>query len=378
MMDEWQRRMKEEKEKERLKQKESAEMLQGYRGNDIREADRKLKAMKEEERKKQQETAKILQGYRSSGISEEERKLKAMKEEERKKQQEAESLLHSFKKTEEPDAKARPQRREEHTYPEPVNKSPLQQNDITYISPGSVAERKKSFSSQYQPSVNDLTASPNSKSLKGVPLLEVVGEEAIHGNTNQHIENVGDATKVLEPDSENYPLQDVDAETEATGIAQAEKSSAIQSTLEDANNDKSDSVQNAAQEMPNDFIAAEPVEDRFDVFFSFGIITDKGNPTLGTYMSAVSEVIQKKIPREDSTMKIRFDPSYQPYVVDEKLDSNYVDTRNRPDIRRLIITAAVPLMLSAGVSKEQAQQVATSALADAIRSQTFLDLLGKK
>jgi hypothetical protein len=57
---------------------------------------------------------------------------------------------------------------------------------------------------------------------------------------------------------------------------------------------------------------------------------------------------------------------------------NYVDTRNRPDIRRLIITAAVPLTLSAGVSKEQAQQVATSALADAIRSQTFLNLLEKQ
>jgi hypothetical protein len=313
--------MKEEKEKERLKQKESAEMLQGYRSNDIREADRKLKAMKEEERKKQQETAKILQGYRSSGISEEERKLKAMKEEERKKQQEAESLLHSFKKTEEPDAKARPQKREEHAYPEPVNKSPLQQNDITYISPGSVAERKKSFSSQYQPSVNDLTGLPKSKSLHGVPLLEVVGEEAIHGDTNQYIENVGDDTTTLvEPEPGNL-VHDVDAETDVIGIAQAEEYSAVQSTLEDANNDELESVQNAAQEMSNDPITEEPAEYRFDVYFSFGIITDKGNPTLGTYMSAVSEVMREKIPRDDSTIKIRFDPSYQPYVVDEKLDS---------------------------------------------------------
>jgi hypothetical protein len=312
--------MKEEKEKERLKQKESAEMLQGYRANDIREADRKLKAMKEEERKKQQETAKILQGYRSSGMSEEERKLKAMKEEERKKQQEAESLLHSFKKTEEPDAKARPQRREEQSYPEPVNKSPLQQNDITYISPGSVAERKKSFSSQYQPSVSELTASPKSKSLQGVPLLEVVAEEAIQGNTNQYIENVGDATKGIKRDSEN-PVLDVDAETETIGIAKGEENSAEQYTQQEANNDELISDQNAVQENSNDFFTEEPVEVRFDVYFSFGIITDKGNPTLGTYMSAFSEVIREKIPDHDSTLKIRFDPSYQPYVVDEKLDS---------------------------------------------------------
>lgn len=62
----------------------------------------------------------------------------------------------------------------------------------------------------------------------------------------------------------------------------------------------------------------------------------------------------------------------------ECTEESYVDTRNRPDIRRLIITAAVPLMLSTGASKEQAQQIATAALADAIRSQTFLSLLAKE
>ena len=402
-MDEWQRRMKEEKDKERLKQKESAEMLQGYRGNDIREEDKKLKAMKEEERKKQQETAKILQGYRSSGISEEDRKLKAMKDEERKKHQEAESLLHSFKKTEEPDAKARTQRREEHAYPEPVNKSPSQQNDITYISPGSVAERKKSYSSQYQPQGIDLTVSPRSKNLHGVPFMEVVDEEETHGNINQYKANVGDETRVIEPESETAEnTVEADVQT-AVGSAEAEVDEAEQYTTETVTNDVWHFEQNEAEaEQQVESLVQDDVEDRFDVYFSFGIITDKGSPTLDTYMNAVSQVIREKIPQDDPAVRIRFDPNYQPYVIDEKLDSkyhlccldpigccesysslnvpteNYVDTRNRPDIRRLIITAAVPLMLSAGVSKEQAQQIATSALADAIRSQTFLSLLAKE
>lgn len=320
-MDEWQRRLKEEKEKERLKQKESAEMLQGYRGNDIREEDKKLKAMKEEERKKQQETTKILQGYRSSGISEEERKLKAMKEEERKKHQEAESLLHSFKKTEEPDAKARPQRREEHSYPEPVNKSPSQQNDITYISPGSVAERKKSYSSQYQPPGNDPT-SPRSKNLQGVPFMEVVDEEEIHGNINQYKADIRDEMKVIDPKPEK-PEDTVDIDTNATGgSAEAAEDETEQCTVEALTIKEPYVDQNEAEEgEPHDSVTQEHSETRFDVYFSFGIITDKGRPTLDTYMDAVSQVIQEKISKDDPTAMVRFDPDYRPYVIDEKLDS---------------------------------------------------------
>lgn len=302
-------------------------MLQGYRGNEIREEDKKLKAMKEEERKKQQETAKILQGYRSSGISEEERKLKAMKEEERKKQQEAESLLHSFKKTEEPEAKSRPQRKEEHSYPEPVNKSPSQQNDIMYISPGSVAEKKKSYSSQYQPSGPDLPVLPMAKNLQNAPFMEIVDEEETQGDMNGYNNTVGDEAteEMIDPETEitEIPKKD-ELQTEIEATVSSAESETEERVDEDTSKDNSTvNKEEENAEKTDASMGLDNVEERFDVCFSFGIVTDKDSPLLTTYMGAVNAVMKESIPKADPSSSIRYDPTHQPYVIDEKLDSKY-------------------------------------------------------
>jgi hypothetical protein len=68
---------------------------------------RRLKAQKDSDRKKQLDAQTLLQGYRGS-VTGEDLKLKAMKEEERKKNLDAERLLHSYQKKEELDVKAPP------------------------------------------------------------------------------------------------------------------------------------------------------------------------------------------------------------------------------------------------------------------------------
>ena len=94
-MEEWQRRLKAEKEAERQKKNQSADMLRGYRGGDVEEAKRQ-KAAKEEARRKKEEAQKALQEYKGSDM-EEVRKLKALKEEEMKKKLDAQSMLHDYK-----------------------------------------------------------------------------------------------------------------------------------------------------------------------------------------------------------------------------------------------------------------------------------------
>jgi hypothetical protein len=64
MMEEWQRRMRAEKDAARKKKTEAASVLQNYRGG-VKEEELKLTTIRKEERKKQEEAAKNLHSYRS-------------------------------------------------------------------------------------------------------------------------------------------------------------------------------------------------------------------------------------------------------------------------------------------------------------------------
>jgi hypothetical protein len=73
-MDEWNSRMRAQKDQERKKKTESAEILRGYRKGELSEGDRKLAAMKLEDRRKQEEAERILREYRETHVEERERR----------------------------------------------------------------------------------------------------------------------------------------------------------------------------------------------------------------------------------------------------------------------------------------------------------------
>jgi len=57
---------------------------------------------------------------------------------------------------------------------------------------------------------------------------------------------------------------------------------------------------------------------------------------------------------------------------------NFSEQQGRSEVKRLIVTAVVPVMISKGASADAARNIVTSALGDAIRSNKFLHLIRKE
>jgi hypothetical protein len=115
-MEEWQRKVIEDKQKDRASRNTSKEMLATYSGSaGIKEDDLKLKLMREEHRKKQREAKSAMAKYKKKELSQDDVKLRAYREEQRRLQEDAERANHNYKKTElsEDDLKLRAYRDEQ-------------------------------------------------------------------------------------------------------------------------------------------------------------------------------------------------------------------------------------------------------------------------
>mmetsp|Transcript_1410 Transcript_1410/g.1916 ORF Transcript_1410/g.1916 Transcript_1410/m.1916 type:complete len:167 (+) Transcript_1410:99-599(+) len=96
---------------------------------------------------------------------------------------------------------------------------------------------------------------------------------------------------------------------------------------------------------------------RLDVLFSFGLLTYSENPNLENYMTAVDKVVKTTI-RENEllTTYCWYDPGYGPCVQDHTTDDSYEDPRNRPNVRRILVIAAIPIFLINGISIREARE----------------------
>jgi hypothetical protein len=106
----------------------------------MEEWQRRIKAEKEAERKKKSESAEILHGYQG-GVSEEELKLRALREEERKKLQDAQENLRAYKAKEVEGVRSPRGKRQQVDYPTPVNVGGEYEDPLAAIAKGSVSEK---------------------------------------------------------------------------------------------------------------------------------------------------------------------------------------------------------------------------------------------
>jgi len=149
-LEEWNLRMRAQKEQERKKKTESAEMLRGYRGGVLKEEDTRLAELRREDRRKHTETAEMLRGYRGDGgaTAEEDRKLALLKQEDRRKHRETEEMLHNYR-AEKVDGEGRERRHARRaadgSHP-PVSPNRGNDNLLSTISPGSVSAMAGKFS----------------------------------------------------------------------------------------------------------------------------------------------------------------------------------------------------------------------------------------
>jgi hypothetical protein len=64
-----------------------------------------------------------------------------------------------------------------------------------------------------------------------------------------------------------------------------------------------------------------PPDVRFDLYFSFGIVTDDESPSYSAYLFAIADVVRKALPQNSN---ISYNPLYPPYLDHDEWDSKFL------------------------------------------------------
>lgn len=314
-MDEWQRKLREEKKKEREQKTQSAEMLHVYRGD----------------------------------VNEEDLKLSALRQEERQKHQDAEKMLHDFRNDDMGDIKQRPQREELSLSTTPVKAStPGQAVEVT---PGqSVASLKDKFGAVAE---TELAPSEVPVTEKGAPVVA----DASSGQETEGLPSEGAVSSMARKFTESAA---------ATTATDAAKVAPTPFDGEEKKEATDDFLRKAAAEVPSVV--------RLDVLVSFGLLTGSDNPELYGYTKAAEKIVQNKLASTPALSEVEYDPEFQPYVKSSKLDTAYEAPADREDLRRQLVVAGVPVFMPNDTALEASRESIVEALKEAIDSGEFVEL----
>lgn len=276
----------------------------------------RMRAQKEQERKKKTESAEILRGYRGGDVSEEARKLAALKLEDRRKHEEAERILREYRETHVEERERRQRKDQDISLPPIV----VKQEDLIEFE--SVAAKAAQFNS---PGKAPAFESPRKmSSFRIQPSTSDVADKEEKGNDYE--DGPGGKTLTLEPALEaaqvapNAP----DLSPAPSGLAEGGKISAVDGDEEYEEDDdddeekKKDEVSDPGLASPGDPpLLHHPTVVRLDVNFSFGLITTSAKPLLDTYMLAVEEVVRKTLEEHKHlSQRVSYNPTFCPFVQD--------------------------------------------------------------
>jgi hypothetical protein len=260
----------------------------------------RMRAQKEQERKKKTESAEILRGYRGGELSEEDRKLAAIKLEDRRKQEEAERNLREYRETHVEERERRQRKDPNYTHPPVVAKH---EDQIEFES---VAAKAAQFDSPVK--------APSFESPRKIG--GVCGQLGGFGVTDESLEREAEAGEIN--GAPNVSSTDPRPE-ELKEITQS-LSGYSEFPEENEQEDEEKKVEQIDPELVSSSdppLLHHPTVVRLDVNFSFGLITTSVKPVLDTYMLAVEEVVRKTL--EDHphlAQRVSYNPTYGPFVQD--------------------------------------------------------------
>jgi hypothetical protein len=275
-----------------------------------------LKAQKDEERKKQQEAADMLRNHRG-GVKEDDSKRAAQRAEERKKQQEAERMLHEYRGKSNGETKARPVRQDP-AHPPPVNTTEKQ--DEPQIAPGSVSAMAANFKGAYMADVQvPMTASESPKSFtdESPPAAqeETLEEETLEEETTGMEPAPEEVVVVVDPVPETGAFIEAPASVEpksmdTTPVEVLEEPVIMPTEIKQV-------VE--TQDAP---LVGYPTVVRLDVLFSFGLVTKKkAKPTFAGYLVATEDIVKVTLQANiELAEHVSYDSAYGPFVKEYKMD----------------------------------------------------------
>jgi hypothetical protein len=325
----------------------------------MEEWQRKLKAEKEAARQKKSESAEILHGYRGD-LKDDELKLKAIRDEERKKAQDAQQILHNYKGSQLPDGvKSKEQRTEQH-FPTPVNagQGPHRDDVLDAIVQGSVSERAAALAAAAAaesasavlsvPIPSTSSSSRNSAALDAsngaTPIQgnvhasvqadddddydeEEEDEEDDFGPSLQPVQNtpVGNDPSMLQypPPSElsTPPIASTTTNTTPLVLEKIEQKTTSTPIEESVMVEKPlDAMISNGTSSATTLEISTPLQlQRMDILLAFGLVTISSPPNLESYMTAVQKIATTAI-QDNNEEGATMDPNFPPYVKDTKWD----------------------------------------------------------
>jgi hypothetical protein len=293
----------------------------------MEEWQRKLKAEKEAARQKKTESAEILRGYRGE-LNDDDLKLKTLREEERKKHQDAQELLHNYKGLQLQEGMAKTKERPEQHFPTPVNVANGPRDVLDGIVLGSVSERAAALAAAAANApvpIPESTAAFRKTAESSNPDSVVAATPA-----NNHIEEDDDddddygpslptnsiqspmnnGIHIEESRVANDPLLGTTTNIDPVGVSPVEKVEAFVIDKEPASMNPNPAT--IAEKAP-----VNPV--RVDVLFAFGLVTIQAQPNLDSYMSSVQAIVVKSLEQSTTTTN----PLYPPYVKSLEWDGTF-------------------------------------------------------
>ena len=112
---------------------------------------------------------------------------------------------------------------------------------------------------------------------------------------------------------------------------------------------------------------------RLDVLFSFGLLTSSAKPYLDNYMGAVEEVVKATLQsNDDLRTHCWYDPGYGPFVQEYTTDEHWQDPQQRPNVRRILVIAAIPIFLTNGISIRKAREGVCAGLQKTMKNGEFV------
>ena len=305
----------------------------------MEEWQRKLKMEKEASRQKKTESAEILRGYRGE-LKDDDMKLKAIREEERKKHQDAQELLHNYKGLQFQEGMAKSKERPEQHFPTPVNAGSNNRDDVLdSIVLGSVSERAAALAAAAAKApipIPDSAAvfrnhpverSNPDKSGSSNGVVDALNH-GLDGNEKDDDDDDDDFGPSLPTNSIQTPMNIVsDAPTVTNDPLLGTTSNMDSVSAADAvRSDESVLAENVPTTM--NFAPATTSEVspsvskpfRVDVLFAFGLVTIQVQPNLDSYLSAVQSIVAASLEQTTSTVN----PLYPPYVKNTEWDCKFV------------------------------------------------------
>lgn len=278
----------------------------------------RLRAQKEQERQNKNQAKETLQSYRKTGISEEEEQLRKIRLEEQRKKKEATQLLNSYRPNVDdldsisPKNQQSANNNKKYDGPEPVTAQKVDPRSA--IAAGAVSSMAANFDNKNSPTSSDAGGS-------------------IDGRENTYSEATTEPVGQQEGEEENNEADYIEKSSPLKNqVVPMENDTLVQS----ANNNESQSHSDAdwvdvkpeeilRSETP-EILAEKPLQGhptlvRLDVDFSFGLISTKAKPILDSYMQAVEEVVQSALDEESNIKGHTFyNPKFRPFVEEIQRD----------------------------------------------------------